>query len=1059
MHLFNHKSLNQQLASYSFPQGEDLERIEALIAGWQEALRDNDLSETKEKSVQGKFLGVFFEQILGYKDKTSGDKEWSLVAEPTTEVDSTEADGSIGFFTKDSEQTLGVIELKDAKTSLDKKQTGRDKGYTPVEQGHLYSTKFDGCKWIIVSNFKEIRLYKKSRTQNFCERFDVLELLKEEEFKRFYFLLNKNNLISKEGDSLVDDLAKKSIDQEEDISKKFYSDYKDARSDLYKHLSEQNRETDRGLLFEKTQKILDRLVFILFCEDTANLLPPNILRDVYENASRSRQRSDERVWLEIKNLFIDIDKGRDDIDPRINAYNGGLFEADSIIDELHIKDFIWEKIIALSDYDFGTDLNVNILGHIFEHSISDIEDIKAAIDEEEVVKTAQKRKKSGIFYTPESVTRYIVESSLGRYLEEHPDKLDSVKILDPACGSGAFLNQAHSFLLSAHRLNHEQKMDKQPSKKQLDWGDINLVEQNRQILLNNLYGVDLNAESAEITKLSLWLKTARTTEPLQNLDDNIKVGNSLIDDSEVAGNKAFNWSEQFKAIMADGGFDVIVGNPPYVKLQNFRGSSEAEHQYMLQNYKTTQTGNFDLYLPFIERAYELLKPGGYLAFIAPSVWIFNDYGESLRNFVVKHKALVEFLDFKSFQIFEDATTYTAIQVFKKEEQQSFVYYPSPRGEMIGIQGHQIDYGDLDSKSWVLATKRDRQIMQKMAIKSRKLGDIAKIAVGVQTSADSIYHLRRDHDGFFSKELNEHVDIEAGALRSLASGEDVKRYHAPGTDKVIIFPYKIEEGTPQLFSEEELRRDFPKAYKYLAKNEAKLRSRERGKMDIDGKWWGYGRHQNIDKQHLAKLMVARLVPSLQVAYDAAGELALDNVDVNGVFPEMDTDPYYLLGVLNSKACNFYFTRISKPFRGGFLSANKQFIAPLPIPIADAKTQEDVVALVRKMIDIGTRKQAMSSMAKELLVSQHGARITSKLKDLSQLGWNVFIEELEKQKIRLSLDQSEDLQKWFHVKRGELAGLGATMGHIDEKIDKKICELYGLTQKDVDAIEGSRDVVGV
>ena len=1052
-YLFNRKILNRQLASYSFPRGKELGRIEELIAGWQKALCDGDLSKTKEKSVQGKFLNVFFEQILGYKDKTRGDKEWSLVVEPTTEVDSSEADGSIGFFTKEDKQTLGVIELKDAKTSLDKKQTGRDKGYTPVEQGHLYSNKFDGCKWVIVSNFREIRLYKKSRTSNFCEKFDILDLLKEYEFKRFYFLFNKDNLIAKGGESLIDDLANRSIDQEEDISKKFYGDYKTARGELYEHLGEQNKGMNRGVLFEKTQKILDRLVFILFCEDTANLLPPNILKNVYENASKSRQRSDERVWIEIKNLFIDIDRGRDDISPRINAYNGGLFEVDDTIDMLHIKDSAWEKIIALSDYDFGTDLNVNILGHIFEQSISDIEDIKAEIDGEEVAKNKQRRKKSGIFYTPENITKYIVENSLGRYLEEHPDKLDSVRILDPACGSGAFLNQAHSFLLNAHRLKHEQKMAEQPLKKQLDWGDVNLVEQNRSILLNNLYGVDLSAESAEITKLSLWLKTARSTEPLQNLDDNIRVGNSLIDDPEVAGDRAFNWEAEFRKIMADGGFDVIVGNPPYVKLQNFRGSGDAELQYILQNYETTRTGSFDLYVPFIERAYKLLRPGGYLAFIAPNVWIFNDYGESLRKFVAKHKSLVEFLDFKSFQVFEDATTYTAIQIFKKGNEDSLMYYPSPKGEIIGVRGHQIDYDDLGGKSWSLTTKQDSLIMEKMDGNSKKLGDIARIAVGVQTSADAIYHLRRDQNGLRSKSLDEYVEIEAEILKPLVSGEDVKRYQTPKTDKVIIFPYKTDKRPPRLIEEQELQGCLPKAYDYLKRNETMLRARERGKMNIDGKWWGYNYPKNISIQHIPKLMVARLVSSLQVAIDDKGEFTLDNVDVNGVFPAKDVDPHYLLGILNSRACNFYFTKVSKPFRGETLSANKQFIAPLPVPVAAKKDQDTIAILTKEIIEINTRKWDVSSMARDLLISEYDIKMTSRFKNLDQLGWNVFMEEFEKQKIKLSLDQKEDLQKWFRKKQSELVGLCQKIDSIDMEIDRLVYELYGLARADIETIEES------
>jgi type I restriction-modification system DNA methylase subunit/REP element-mobilizing transposase RayT len=553
MNLFNKKILNQRIANFSFPKGEDAKNISKLIIGWQKALKDSDLSKTKEKSIQGKFLNVFFEQILGYEDKTGGKEEWTLIAEPKTEVDAQTADGSIGFYSPGNNglqpvaMTVGVIELKDAKTSLDKKQKEREKGYSPVEQGYLYATKFDRCKWIIISNFREIRLYSKARSEQFYEKFDVLNLHKEDEFKKFYFLLHKENLITKDGDSPIDDLAKKSTDQEEDISKKFYSDYKEVRRELFVHLSTNNPDIDKTNLFEKSQKILDRIVFILFCEDTANLLPKNILKETYAFGKKSRQRSDEKVWLEIKNLFMDIDEGREDIDPKINGYNGGLFKFDEILDNLHIKDDIWDNVIKLSDYDFETDLNVNILGHIFEQSISDIENLKAQLEETEQDKSKSKRKKDGIFYTPEYITKYIVENTVGKYLEENPDKLESIKILDPACGSGAFLNQAHSYLLNEYKVKHEQKILEKQKKGEIQYSldDTNIAENNRSILLNNLFGVDLNDESVEITKLSLWLKTARKDEPLQNLDNNIKVGNSLIDDPEVAGDKAFDWYKEF----------------------------------------------------------------------------------------------------------------------------------------------------------------------------------------------------------------------------------------------------------------------------------------------------------------------------------------------------------------------------------------------------------------------------------------------------------------------------------------------------------------------------------
>src|SRR5258708_3216046 len=174
MNLFNPKILRQRLTNFDFPTGEQAQDIAKNIAGWQTALRDRDLSKTKEKTIQGLFLQKFFGEILGYTLLTEGVGEWNLIQHPTSEVDAQEPDGSLGIFSREEKITKAVIELKDAKTSLDKKQSGREKGYTPIEQAYLYATKFDRCNWIIVSNFREIRLYNKNRTQDYFEKFETI---------------------------------------------------------------------------------------------------------------------------------------------------------------------------------------------------------------------------------------------------------------------------------------------------------------------------------------------------------------------------------------------------------------------------------------------------------------------------------------------------------------------------------------------------------------------------------------------------------------------------------------------------------------------------------------------------------------------------------------------------------------------------------------------------------------------------------------------------------------------------------------------------------------------
>ncbi|MBR2124709.1 MAG: N-6 DNA methylase [Acetobacter sp.] len=550
--LLNQKLLKSCIEKFHFPENEKRQKSEKIISAWQKSFKESDLSKAKETSLQGKFFAKFFCEILGYTTQDDGNEVWTLKQEAKTEVDGKEADGSLGFYSKTSKKTRCVIELKDAQQPLDKKQLTRESKQTPVEQAFQYLYKFDGCDWVIVSNFRYTRLYHKSKGQTAYEEFDILTLHEEKEFKRFYYCLCQENLLNEQARSPMDELVKRSGEACIDITKEFYLEFKNVRRKLFDHIVENNPDFDKKLLLEKTQKILDRFVFIFFCEDTAGLLPHNTVENTYELGQASFSSSECKIWEQFRGLFVAIDKGNTRVKPPINAYNGGLFADDEILDkQLIIRDEIFEDIKNLARYDFESDLNVNILGHIFEQSLSDLEQIKNELDGIQEEKKNAKRKKDGIFYTPEYITHYIVKETIGKYLEENPEKLEEIKILDPACGSGAFLNQAHSFLVQQRKIQRDEKIA-QLGKSQLNFFEhINYADIDRSILLNNLYGVDLNKESVEITKLALWLKTAHAQCKLNNLDENIKCGNSLIDDETIAGDKAFKWEEEFPSLFKE----------------------------------------------------------------------------------------------------------------------------------------------------------------------------------------------------------------------------------------------------------------------------------------------------------------------------------------------------------------------------------------------------------------------------------------------------------------------------------------------------------------------------
>jgi len=448
-----------------------------------------------------------------------------------------------------------AIEWKGIDTkSLDKGKAGE----TPVSQMWDYMGKV-GAEIGIVGNFLELRIYTLKTKQTEFQQYFLRELAeKEDKLDEFIFLLKKQTLL-KNGNqnSVFENLISQTELEQEQITKRFYNDYKQRRLNLFEHLVENNPEINKHILVEKSQKILDRLIFVLFCED-GFLLPSGIFKSTFNLGKNSRSRSQTKIWEEIQYLFEDIDKGRYDVNPQINGFNGGLFAEDLELNSLIIKDQIWQDLIKLAEYDFQSDLNVNILGHIFEQSISDIEEIKNEIEGEATDKKKSKRKKDGIYYTPEYITDYIVSETIGNWLADQKvplfrgqteglgvavSPLEQIKILDPAGGSGAFPNQVHNFLA-------KKQVEQIRNKSESEGFDPNLLDIDekvidKSILKNNIFMVDLQPESVEIAKLSLWLKTAKKDQKLNNLDENVKCGNSLIDDPEIAGDLAFDWEKEF----------------------------------------------------------------------------------------------------------------------------------------------------------------------------------------------------------------------------------------------------------------------------------------------------------------------------------------------------------------------------------------------------------------------------------------------------------------------------------------------------------------------------------
>ena len=561
-------------------------------------IQDN-IRNSKEEQYQGEFLIDLFVAILGYTKNPQ--PNFNLTTEYKNVKDSKKADGAILI----DDKVRAVIELKGTNTT--------DLGKIEP-QAFGYKNNQPDCIYIITSNFEKLRFY----IDNAIEHLEFnLFTLSEKEFELLHLCLAHENLSK----GIAKSIKEESVSQEDVITKKLYKDYSLFKRELYHNLVALNPEYEPVELFNKSQKLLDRFLFIFFAEDR-NLLPTNLIFRINKEWQNLRlMRIEVSLYDRYKVYFNDLNSGAKVVLPafsetaskqieehQIFAYNGGLFKADEILDNIKIDDSVLFKYTEnLSNYDFASEVDVNILGHIFENSLNELDEIKAELEGEVIDKTKTKRKKDGVFYTPKYITKYIVDNTIGKLctdkkaefkiIEEDyfTDKkrtkttkqpllekvtnyrnwLLQITICDPACGSGAFLNQALDFLINEHRY-----IDELQAKL---FGDaMVLSDVEKSILENNLFGVDLNEESVEIAKLSLWLRTAQPNRKLNDLNNNIKCGNSLIDDAAIAGEKAFNWQTAFPKIFEKGGFDVIIGNPPYVRQELFKEFSN----YFIKEYKS-----------------------------------------------------------------------------------------------------------------------------------------------------------------------------------------------------------------------------------------------------------------------------------------------------------------------------------------------------------------------------------------------------------------------------------------------------------------------------------------
>jgi hypothetical protein len=697
--LFLGKYLAEEAHKAPFDPAE-LERVGGILKQWATLALDGHL-DRKETELDADFLAKIFGEALGYKSISESPLDYHREKNPTI-AGAGIADGALGLFISGKNvPPKAVIELKGALVDLDH---DKPNGRTPVQQCWDYLNELPDTPWGIVSNYATIRLYHKSHARRAYEEFTVQDFLDPDRVRQFYYIFEKNGLLGSKAQpkSRAEALLQKTQNRQREVGDKLYDYYANQRQSLIGELmTHQSMTQDQAI--RSAQRLLDRVVFIAFCEDRG-LLPAKLLESTWKNVAPLARATNPR-WRNFLDAFHAIDQGHASLDLP-TGFNGGLFRHDPLVDDLDLDDRWAEVFKNIGDYDFREEgeISVDVLGHLFERSITELEKLrvaglfgKRAEDAIAAMPRSAERRRFGVYYTPPQFTQLIVEQTIGKLIAERIDPLPDlkqrvlalrkIKVIDPACGSGAFLIAAYERLADAYedvarllRLDHHAQEA------------LNLINEYPDfILFENLYGVDLSEESVEITQLALWIRSARKGRPLTDLSKNVRRGNSLIHDKSVHP-EAFVWQEAFPGVFAAGGFDAVVGNPPWERMKvqereffslaapqiaaavnaadrrRMIAALESEHPKLWKRYLATQDaaertlayvrtdaanfpltgrGDVNTYMLFAELARQIVAPAGRVGLLVPSGIATDTTTKEFFTDLMESKSLTALFDFEN----------------------------------------------------------------------------------------------------------------------------------------------------------------------------------------------------------------------------------------------------------------------------------------------------------------------------------------------------------------------------------------------------------------------------
>ena len=810
------------------------------------------------------------------------------------------------------------------------------------------------------------------------------------------------------------------------------------REKLASHIIQKNAGLAPRELNYAVQMIIDRIIFLRISEDRgiepAYLLQPLLNKGgpVYPRLLDIFRRADDRYNSGL--FHLKPEKGRGDIDdvtPRLT------------LDDRPLKEMIASIYYPESPFEFSV-FPADILGHVYEQFLGKVIHVsgKTAVVEDK----PEVKKAGGVYYTPTYIVEYIVQHTVGKLVENKtPAQVAKLTVLDPACGSGSFLIGAYQFLLDWH-LRYYTETDRAkwargknaviyPFRKDAAGGELwrLTTAEKKRILLANIYGVDIDTQAVEVTKLSLLLKVLENESAelidstlrmyqeraLPDLESNIKCGNSLIGPDFYTGKdpaqfnldarlkiNTFDWHKGFPVAMKSGGFDAVIGNPPYIRIQTMKEWSPWDVPYYKETYASAGKGNYDIYVVFVEKGLSLLNKTGQLGFILPHKFFNSQYGQPLRKIISDGKHLESVVHFGDQQVFADATTYTCLLFLSKKASDQFQFIQAKSlqawREAKTAAESTLSAPPADG-NWNFSAGVDTALFDKLSRMPINLGKItAKIGQGIRTSANEVYVMdllatQGDKVEARSKQLASVLKIEKKAATPFLQGREIKRYAITPPQKIAIVPYRVTKRRVRLITERAIKRKFPETYAYLIKNKAYLEEREKGRF-AGKNWYVFGRQQNIDLMLIPKILVPDIADKAAFALDEDGQYAFASGYGITLKKDVTLSIKYILGLLNSRLLNFYLKRVTTPMRGGFFRYFTQFMVQLPIREIDFSNpvdkvfHDEMVKLVNRMLILHKDKAAVRLAQEKAMLEQEIEMLDAQIDGLVYALYGLTAEEI-------------------------------------------------------------------